>query len=224
MDYFKPLEVVGEPGTPFHLTTLLDVQVETLLLDNGSMSLSPPGMRNLKEYFTIFAEPARCRRKQMTLSVLRGLKKQFIPSGRYKDLSDALKREYRKKIRAHLDFCRQRVVQDSRMYALSYFFQAVTRYLAGHDTQKQVIARLIRDEARDLASRFAPIAAQPDLTELLSASGDEFFDIFRYYMTALVFERHIPAVNRFIQTCPAVYDPVLDRFVKTGPPRISGRT
>lgn len=217
VDYFKPLEVVGEAGSPFHLTHLLDIQVETLLLDNGSMALSPPGMRNLREYFTIFGEPARRRRKQMTLSVLRGLKKQCIPTGRYKALSDARKRQYRKKIDAHLDFCKQGIVLESRLCAASFFFHAVTRYLAGHDTQKQIIARLIRDEARELESLYGPIAAHADPEEWLSASGDDFFDIFRYYTTALVFDRHIPRVTRFIDTCPAVYDPVLDRFIKPEP-------
>ncbi len=43
VDYFKPLEVVGEPNTRFHLSRLLDVQVENILLDNGSMDLSPRG-------------------------------------------------------------------------------------------------------------------------------------------------------------------------------------
>jgi hypothetical protein len=217
VDYFKPLEVVGKHPIPFYLTGLLNVQVETLLLDNGSMDLSPPGMRNLKEYFTIFEEPARHRRKQITLSILRGVKKQSIATGRYQDLSDAQKRRYRMKIRAHLDFCKQAVVRQSRMYAASFFLHAVTQYLAAHTAQKQIIARLIRTEARNLASRYGAVADKAGIGELLSASEDsDFFDILRYYITALVFDRHIPEVARFIQTCPAAYDPVLDRFVGNG--------
>jgi hypothetical protein len=217
VDYFKPLEVVGKQNQPFHLTGLLDVQVETLLLDSGSMDLSPPGMRNLKEYFTIFEETARRRRKQMTPSILRGVKKQFIPAGRYQDLSDARKRQYRKKIRAHLDFCKYAVVRQSRMYAASFFLHAVTNYLAEHDVQKEIIARLIRAEARNLASRYGGTAGRADPGERLSASDNEFFDIFRYYITALVFGRHVPLIDRFIETWPAIYDPLLDRFVKNGP-------
>jgi len=215
VDYFKPLEVVGKQNRPFHLTGLLDVQVETLLLDSGSMDLSPPGMRNLKEYFTIFEETARYRRKQMTPSILRGMKKQALVSGRYRDLSDARKQQYRRKIRAHLDFCKPSVVRQSRIYAASFFLHAVTQYLPGHTDQKQIIARLIRTEARDLASRYGDVAVRAGIGEWLSASNDsDFFDILRYYITALVFDRHIPDVVRFIQTCPAGYDPVLDRFVR----------
>ena len=217
VDYFKPLEVVGKYPNPFHLDGLLDVQVETLLLDSGSMDLSPPGMRNLKEYFTIFEETARQRRKQMTPSILRGLKKQDLASGRYRDLSDARKQQYRKKIQAHLDFCKPEVVRQSRMCAASFFLHAVTQYLDGHAVQKQIIARLIRTEARDLASRHGAVAGKAGIGEWLSASEDsDFFDILRYYVTALVFDRHIPDVIRFIQTRPAVYDPELDRFVRNG--------
>jgi hypothetical protein len=213
VDYFKPLEVVGEHNIPIHLTRLLDIQVETLLLDNGSMDLSPPGMRNLKEYFTIFEETARHRRKQMTPSILRGLKKQCLPTGRYQDLRNAQKRQYRKKIRAHIDFCKKAVVRQSRIYAASFFLQAVADYLAGQDTRKEIIARLIRQEARDLESRYDSIACSTTPEQMFSASNQDFFEIFRYYVTAFVFGRHRSDIHRFIHACPAGYDPVLDRFV-----------
>jgi hypothetical protein len=223
VDYFKPLEVVGEHNTLFHLPALLDVQVETLLLDNGSMELSPPGMRNLKEFFTIFEEPARCRRKQMTRSILRGLKKQFVPAGGYQRLSDERKRQYRQKIAAHLDFCDKTVVGQSRRYAVSFFFQAITAYLPGHDTRKQIIARLIQKEAGRLESRYGEISGETLLDRLQSGPDNTFFDIFRFFVTSLVFDRHQSAVARFIQTFPAVYDPVPDRFVKAShSPMING--
>ena len=213
VDYFKPLEVVGEPNRPFHLPGLLDVQVETLLLDTGSMDLSPPGMRNLKEYFTIFDEPARKRRKQMTPSVLRRLKHQFFPSGRYQDLKENQKQQYRRKITAHLDFYKKNIVIQSRMHAVAFFLSAVLEYLAGHDVQKQIIARLIRAEARHLESMYGQIAGTKDPGQMFSTSGHPFFDIFRYYVTGLVFDRHTHDIHRFIQTHPAMYDPILDRFI-----------
>ena len=217
VDYFKPLEVVGKHHRPFHLTGLLDVQVETLVLDNGSMDLSPPGMRNLKEYFSIFEEPARRRRKQMTPSVFRGLKKQFIPTGQYQHLNDAQKRQYRKKIQGHRDFCKQPIVLQSRMYATSFFLCAVTNYLAGQDTRKQIMVRLIREEARLLGSRYESVACFTKPEQLFSASNNDFFEIFRYYVTALVSDRHRSDIQRFITAWPAGYDPVLDRFVKALP-------
>lgn len=185
MDYFKPLEVVGEPNTRFHLSRLLDVQVENILLDNGSMDLSPPGMRNLKEYFTIFEEPARRRREQMTRSILRGLKKRFVPAGRYQSLSDEGKLQYRQKIAAHLDFCDKTTVGQSRRYAVSFFFQAITVYLSGHDTQKRIIARLIQEEAGRLESRYGKLSGETLFDQLQSGPDDAFFDIFRFSVTSL---------------------------------------
>jgi hypothetical protein len=213
VDYFKPLEVTGEQHRSFHLPGLLDVQVETLLLDTGSMDLSPPGMRNLKEYFTIFDEPARKRRKQMTPSILRGLKHPLFPPGRYHTLNADQKQQYRRKITAHLDFCKQPVVIQSRMHAAAFFLDAVLGYLAGHDVQKQIIARLIRAEAQHLESMYGPMAGITEPKQMFSTAGHPFFDIFRYYVTGLVFDRHTQGIRRFIQTHPAVYDPVLDRFV-----------
>ncbi len=213
-DYFKPLEVVGHKKTPFHLSKLLDVQVETLLLDNGSMDLSPPGMRNLKEYFTIFQEPARLQRKHMTRSIVQGLKKQFFPHGRYHDLTHEQQRLYRQKIYAHLDFCNKTIVEESRICAVSFFLQAAQNFLAEQEDKKTIIAHLIKPEADQLAHRYGRNARKTDVQHLLSHDINGFFDLFRFYVTALVFDRHTRAVIRFIQAHPAAYDPVADRFVK----------
>ncbi len=213
-DYFKPLEVVGQENTPFYLSKLLDVQVETLLLDNGSMDLSPPGMRNLKEYFTIFQEPARIQRKHMTRSIVSGLKKQFFPHGRYHDLTQEQQRLYRQKIGAHLDFCNKSIVEQSCTCAVSFFLQAARNFLADQEDKKTIIAHLIKPEADRLAHRYGQTARKTDVQHLLSHDTDDFFDWFRFYVTGLVFDRRIQDVNLFIQAHPAAYDPVADRFIK----------
>jgi hypothetical protein len=212
-DYFKPLEVVGKKNTPFHLSKLLGVQVETLLLDNGSMDLSPPGMRNLKEYFTIFQESARAQRKHMTRSIVQGLKKQFFPHGRYHDLTHEQQRLYRQKIGAHLDFCNKKIVEQSRICAMSFFLRAARDYLAEQEDKKTIIAHLIKPEADRLSQRYGQTARKTDSRHLFSHDTEDFFDWFRFYVTALVFDRHTQFVNRFIQANPAVYDAVADRFV-----------
>jgi hypothetical protein len=105
------------------------------------------------------------------------------------------------------------VVIQSRLLAASFFFDAVQKYLTGHDVQKQIIARLIRAEARHLESMYGPMAGISDPEAIFSTAEHPFFDRFRYYVTGLVFDRHTQGIRRFIQTHPAVYDPVLDRFV-----------
>ncbi|MDZ7665872.1 MAG: hypothetical protein U5K27_11200 [Desulfotignum sp.] len=212
-DYFKPLEVVGKENTPFYLSKLLEIQVETLLLDNGSMDLSPPGMRNLKEYFTIFQEPARLQRKHMIRSIFQGLKKQFFPHGRYHDLTQEQQRLYRRKIAAHLDFCNKHIVAQSRTCAVSFFLQAALDFLGDHEDKKTIIAHLIKPEADRLEHRYAQSASKSDPRHLFSHDTDDLFDWFRFYVTALVFDRRTQTVTRFIQAYPAAYDPVADRFV-----------
>jgi len=56
VDYFKPLEGYDLNKNKYHLDRLLDVQIESIILDNGSDELTPPGMRSLKEYLSIFEE------------------------------------------------------------------------------------------------------------------------------------------------------------------------
>lgn len=65
VDYFKPLKGYNLIQRVCHLSCLLDGQIETLLLDNGTEPLTPPGMRSLKEYFSIFEEKARLQRKKI---------------------------------------------------------------------------------------------------------------------------------------------------------------
>lgn len=213
VDYFKPLEGVGEKTAPFHLSCLLDIQVETLLLDNGSMDLSPPGMRNLKEYFTIFEEPARLRRKQMTRSVIRGLKNQFFAHGSYRDLDPVKKRQYRGKIADHRDFCKKNTVKASRISAAAFFLRSARNYLAGNKEKKAIIAHLVAQEADRLEHRYGRTACTSEPEQLFSGTSCDFFGVFRFYVTALVFGRHTQEADRFIKAHPAVYDPVADRFL-----------
>ncbi len=213
VDYFKPLEVVGEKNRSFHLSALLDIQVETLLLDNGSMDLSPPGMRNLKEYFTIFDETARLRRKQMTRSVIRGLKKHFFSDGRYRDLDPAKKRQYRHKIAVHRDFCKKKTVNASRISAAAFFLRSVRDYLAANEDKTAIIAHLITPEADRLEQCYGRIARASNPEQQFSSDFCDFFEMFRFYATALVFGRHKQAADRFIRANPAIYDPVAERFM-----------
>jgi hypothetical protein len=65
VDYFKPIEGYDLHKNQYYLDGLLDVQIESILLDNGADELTPPGMRSLKEYLSIFEEKARLQRKKI---------------------------------------------------------------------------------------------------------------------------------------------------------------
>ncbi len=225
VDYFKPLEMVGQEKKPFHLGHLLEVQVESILLDNGSEPLIPPGMRGLKEYFSIFGDLPRLQRRAMTPTVLARLKKLFLAQTRYQHLSAEEQQIYREKIRAHLDFCHAEIVAESRSCAASFFLAAIKNYLASQPVKRRIIAFLIQNEALDLEKKYGKRMIREGAVSLFNSAafhspqGDG-WEIFRFSATALVMGRHEKEIAQFIAASPSRYDPVADRFVpgqETGP-------
>ncbi|MBA3009442.1 MAG: hypothetical protein KKF12_03965 [Proteobacteria bacterium] len=215
VDYFKPLEVLGKSMTPFYLSQLLDVQVETLLLDNGSDALTPPGMRSLKEYFSIFEDIPRRQRQKMTRSVMARLKKDVLPLGGYKALSLEEKQVYREKLTAHLEFCDKSLVTESRRCALSFFLSAIFSFAARQPVKGRIISFLNRAETLSLEKKYGPAAARENGVSLFSLPKIPVWEIFRFYANSLVNGRQKETVETFIRSCPSEYDPLKDRFVKT---------
>jgi hypothetical protein len=213
VDYFKPLEVIGKEKKPVFLSALLDVQVESILLDNGSDALTPPGMRSLKEYFTIFDDLPRRKRKKMTLSVIRRLKKEFIPQGGYAALTAHQKERYKEKLTAHLDFCKKTVVAESRQCALSFFLAAIASFVNQQPIKRRIIAFLLRKETADLQKKYGSLAAGKTAVSLFSHPHVNPWELFRFYAASLVIGCHEKSVSEFIAARPAAYDPVSDRFV-----------
>jgi len=228
VDYFKPLEVVGKDKQSFYLSRLVDVQVESLLLDNGSDELTPPGMRSLKEYFTIFDDIPRRQRKKMTRSVMIRLKKEHLSHNRYKNLSPEKKQLYRKQIAAHLTFCKKNVVKESMLCALSFFLSAVVSFIKRQPVKTRIIGFLVKDETLMRQKKVNPLSmhnlaiqnlADQNSTDRKSAvslfarPGADVWEIFRFYATSLVIGLHEKNVSEFISACPSAYDPSADRFV-----------
>jgi hypothetical protein len=212
VDYFKPLEVVGKKNKPLFLSALLDVQVESILLDNGSDALTPPGMRSLREYFSIFEDTPRRQRKKMIPSVMRHLKKEFVPQG-YGTLAADQKKLYRKKLAAHLEFCNKKVVAESKRCALSFFLAAVAGFVEQHPIKTGIIAFLLGEESAMLQKKYDSPAAQKTLVSQFSHSQDNPWELFRFYATALLIGRQEKPISNFIAACPSKYDPLADRFI-----------
>ncbi len=214
VDYFKPLQVIGKQGRPFHLTTLTSLQVETLLLDSGTLEISPPGMRNLKEFFTIFDQAPGERRRRMSPSVLKRLKKNDLPRDGYTAMDLEKKALYRAKIQAHFDFCNPDRLMDFRLRAAAFFLEAVTAYCPDHPQEVEMITHLTRKEYAVLKNRFTCTLPQA----LVEETEADFFDRFRYHVLALIRGEHIKGVADFILEYTARYDAVSDRFVPVSPP------
>ncbi len=212
VDYFKPLEVIGQEKKPFFLSKLLDVQVESILLDNGSDALTPPGMRSIREYFSIFDDMPRHQRKKMIPSVMRHLKKKFVPD-EYGSLDADQKQLYRKKLAAHLEFCNKRVVAESKRCAISFFLAAVACFVGRHPVKTGIIAFLLGEEIALLQKKYGSPAAQKTLVSQFSHSQDNPWELFRFYATALLIGRHEKSISDFTTSCPSKYDALADRFI-----------
>ena len=207
-DYFKPLQVTGQSGLPFHLDHLLDVQVENILLDNGEYDLTPPGMRSVKEYFEIFDEAARLKRRANRLSVMKRLKKQYLAQSSYRDLSLPLKAAYKNKISAHLDFTQKEKVLEARRCAAAFFLAAAIDYIRANPIKNEIIAFLTRKEYGQLK------AGKPwnNVLDYSDPAADA-WQLFRTQALALVHGGDTAVVSDFISSCPTSYDPDRDIFI-----------
>lgn len=204
VDYFKPLEVVGESGAPYHLETLLDVQVENILLDNGQDPLTPPGMRSVKEYFDVFGEAARQQRCKMTPAVMKRLK-TALENASHSPLSPGDQKEYRQRIQAHLDFCRPEITRQAGIFTLSFFLSAINNYTAQNPLKTKMIRHLLQDEMAALKKE--------DLPGLSSTGARDLWPCFRQNALALLKGGNRKRVEVFTRQWPARYDPPADRFV-----------
>ncbi len=212
VDYFKPLEVSDETCASYYLPTLLDVQVENILLDNGSYDLTPPGMRSVKEYFEVFDEKARQQRKKMTISVMKRLKKNRLETQPYQALSQSKKQKYRDDIQAHIDFTKKEPVIAARVSAASFFLASILTYLASVQEKKIIISCLTRDEYKRRENKMQEF--DDSLKNLFSDPRQSAWKIFRYLALALVNGQREGLVDEFISHWPAEYHPGLDRYIK----------
>lgn len=214
-DYFKPLQGYDLNQNICYLNHLLDVQVESILLDTGEYTLTPPGMRSIKEYFSIFEDTARLQRKQMTSSVINRLKKEFLGTNAYKHLPLNEKIQYRKKIQSHFSLCRRQKCMDAKIHAFSYFLDAILKYRKRQPEKSKIIKNLLADEMIVLNA----IIMEQDLmkkpvTHLIRKTDIDTFELFRCAVTMILIHKNPAVLSSFVETHRAVYDSTLDIFIK----------
>lgn len=212
VDYFKPLEGYDLHQNRCHLPVLLDVQVESLILDNGSDELTPPGMRSLKEYFSIFDEKARLQRKKLSPTVLENLKKQFLSQTSFNELPAQTLTVHQKKINSHLDLCKPHKCLAAKLYAVSFFLDAVSAYQMKNPVKVEMMLFFLKNEKAGLL-KMGPWAENRRLEELISDPDADVFKILRYYIIRLLEGVKTQMVDSFLASHPAEYDPVADMFV-----------
>ena len=223
IDYFKPLKGYNLKNKIEYLDYLLDIQVESIILDNGKEELTPPGMRSLKEYLEIFEEKPRLQRKKMTLTVLQRLKKKFLFNTNFKNLSTQTKALYLKKIRTHLDLCNKNRCLKAKIATISFFLKSVSIYAGAHPVKTRIMRFLLKNAMTDAEGTINTVISNgiskkliskeflPE--KLLSDTEIDSFDIFQYYILQLLDNPDNKTIHKFINTYPSKYDPAADIFV-----------
>lgn len=212
VDYFKPLEVATEQGFSI-LPRLLDVQVENILFDNGRDELTPPGMRSIREYFDIFSDKARLKRKKLTPSVVKRIKNKYLHTTGFRDLCPEKQTTMKNEILDHVRFTRKDIVARARTCSISFFLAAIHAYIQDCSTKCRIIRHLTQQEYMQLMERFQNLDPTPSIAERLENPDTDPWLLFRYYALTLVHNGPTKQVEEFIQACPAAFHPEKDRFI-----------
>ena len=212
VDYFKPFEVLTEQG-PSILPALLDVQVENILFDNGRDELTPPGMRSIREYFDIFSDKARLKRKSLTPSVVKRIKNKYLNATRFHDLCTEKQTAMRNEIRDHVQFTRKNIVARARTCSISFFLAAIRNYIQDRPTKCRIIRHLTLQEYMKLTAICQNLDPIFPIADRLENPNTDPWLLFRYHALSLVHEGPIEQVDQFIQACPAGFHPEKDRFI-----------
>lgn len=212
VDYFKPIEVFTKNG-PSTLPSLLDVQVENILFDNGRDELTPPGMRSIREYFEIFSDQARLKRKSLTPSVVKRIKAKYLHNTSFRNINPEKKAAMKNEILDHVRFTRKAIVAQAKICSISFFLAAIYAYIQRQPIKCRIIRHLTMQEYvhhRKLSQGidlFSPIAKQ------LANSDTDPWLLFRYYALTLIHDGPLTQADQFIRSYPAAFHPKKDRFI-----------
>ena len=207
VDYFKPLDVAGIDGIDYTLDSLLDVQVETILLDSGHDLVTPPGMMNLKEYFRTFEEDVVRQRKKLMPAAVKAITKTVFQH-HHNDTRDKRGRirRFKKLASAYLDSCDSERIIPYKLAAFSFFLSSISDYLERHPAERDVILFLRRDDRSFYKNK--PVYINLDLTH-----GSGLFNLFQALQFRLLEDHRDNTVIDFIENNPAYYDPEIKRFM-----------
>ncbi len=212
VDYFKPLEVVTEQGVSI-LPALLDVQVENILFDNGRDELTPPGMRSIREYFDVFSDKARRKRKHLTPSVVKRIKNRYLNTIRFHDLCPQKQTALKNEILDHVRFTRKDIVAQAMTCSISFFLAAIHAYIQEQPINCRIIRQLTLQEYTDLAALFQDTDPMLPIAQRLESPDTDPWLLFRYHALSLVHKGLTKQVDQFIQGCPGIFHPEKDRFI-----------
>ncbi len=211
--YFKPLTAVDVSGKPYPLETLLEPQIQNILQDSGSEDATPPGMMTLAEFFKTFEPPAVKRRKALLPSIVKEFHQTIIGAGKGNIAQQ--RKQFRTLIKQYIAFCRMERVNQFKIYAFSYFLNAITAYLKHHPAEREMIQYLRREDAAVYLEQFDSTFKKSSLPvdKIVETCEENTFSLFQTMMFRLLEDPEDDMIHGFIERYPARYDVDADRFV-----------
>jgi hypothetical protein len=205
VEYFKPLKAIDLHGREFMPDNLFEPQIENILLDNGSESLTPPGMTNLQEYFKTYEPDAVKTRKSLLPSVVRGLRKEILFQEKYKEKSRKRRSDhFSQLVRSYSESCRMKKMIQFKKNAFSYYLKSIADYLKTHPVERSIILYLRKKDMDRCEKDRHSVLKKYDrsIDSLLDASETNIFDLFQILVFILLENPGSETIRTFIDGNP----------------------
>ncbi len=238
VEYFKPLDAVDLRGKPLLLRSLIDPQIENIMLDRGLYGrCTPTGMMNLEEYFMTFEKNAVSARKNAIKAVACRLKNEIfnrqgmdkysnpepaLPEYKqlpaYKTSRPLLWQKFRDKLGAYIDFCIPDKVMEYKKYTFSFFLEAIVNYISSHEYERDMILYLRGKDRKRYSEHISRVLGsdRPELGEIIQIMEKDSditgFDLFQIMMFMAIDDPCDNTIDKFIKDNPAVYSHETGRF------------
>ena len=206
ISYFKPFEAMNLKSKVFRLNNLLDVQIENILLDNGSESLNPPGMMNLDEFFKTFDTEAVLRKRKILPSIITDLKEKYLKNKKYKKTSQSCKKQYLKHLEDYLTLGNEKKMKILIKFSFSYFLNAIADYLTKNPFKREIILHLKKNDRSILEKKYFNLFSTSDFDQFFEIAEINNFDLFQILSIRLVMNPGDSDIKNFIKKYPAVFD------------------
>ncbi len=217
IEYFKPLRALDHEGCEFTFDTLLEPQIENILSDSGSDAMTPPGMMNLREYFSTFQPEIAMRRRKMIRPVIKKLQHEIL----HLKTTDAAQRKrryalFKNRVNNYLEFCRMERVIQFKKNALAFYLKAIADYLQHHPIEREIIKHLRKNDKKQYEEKFSGKFDNlgDAIEDFLMETDHQTFERFQFLVLRLIEIPSQVSVQKFIKANPVKYDSDKDKFVK----------
>ena len=215
VEYFKPVTAINKEGEEFVSGSLLDAQIQNIMIDSGSEEIAPPGIMNFGQYLKTYEHDAVLQRKKLFISVLKGFKKDVLQNSCGSENSKRNQYDlFRRKVNSYLEHCDITTSLYNKKIVFSYYLKAISEYLKKHEAERQIVLRLRKKDLDYYKEKYKSFFSKSikDVDLFLDRSDIGTFVQFQVIMFMLLSNPDDVNVKKFIYKYPSRYVAELDSF------------